>query len=493
MITQTERKYLLDSMKLLLEEYNYKYTTVALNGIIDEWAEKKRGLIEAFKKHPGYVDGKFMIAFQSDYSRDIDKDAIRNFSVWLRRNAMTRIDLAPQEVLDKRCSERYLPAYLWNFLEELQYYTDRCIPSNIVESLNTVIPKARIHAGEKMTRAVNKICTYMNYDTIDGYNKEFAKYADAMTPMVVKRHTVLSINPLDYLTMSFGNSWASCHTIDKENRRNMPNSYQGQYSSGTISYMLDNCSMVMYTVDSSYKGTEYWTQPKINRQMFHYAEDKLVQGRLYPQSNDCNDEAYTPYRNIVQNIMSVIFDFPNLWALRKGADNVCTYINRHHGTNYPDYEHFDKCNISIAKGTTNGNKLTIGELPMCVRCGDRHSLSFQIDCCTVPRCACCGARILDIDDVIEIDGETYCPGCAHYCDECGEYHVGDVTYVPSRGINVCDSCLVQYYVQCEECGRWVRKDNVINDKEKNKKICPRCDKRRRTSYSHTYTIDWDWF
>jgi hypothetical protein len=199
---------------------------------------------------------------------------------------------------------------------------------------------------------MNKLFTYLGYNKHPDYNREFAKYADALNPLVIKRHTILSLNPLDYLTMSFGNSWASCHTIDKENKRNMPNSYQGQYSSGTMSYMLDATSMVFYTVDKSYEGIEYWTQPKINRQMFHYAEDKLVQGRLYPQDNDGCQNEYTGYRNLVQEIIAQVLEVPNLWSLKIGTNAAGRYIYTR-GTHYADYCYYDNCSLSTLKGSEN--------------------------------------------------------------------------------------------------------------------------------------------
>ena len=67
------------SLKELLDEYDYEYTTDALDSIIDEWAKQKAPLIEAFKNHPNYVDGKFMIVFDTNYDREINTDVLYNF------------------------------------------------------------------------------------------------------------------------------------------------------------------------------------------------------------------------------------------------------------------------------------------------------------------------------------------------------------------------------------------------------------------------------
>ena len=230
MITESERKYLLDSMKSLLDKYEYNYTLHALNTIIDTWAEQKEDLIDAFKKHPNYVEGKFLIAFTQDYSREIDFDCINRFRRWIFYDAVQEmVDTLPEDINKQRISEgcSYLPELLYNFFRNLdEYICTRTISDNLAEKLSTFIPQIHPHAGEKTSRVINRICKYLNYNKHPDYNKEFARLADSLSPMTITRHTILSINPLDYLTMSFGNSWSSCHTIYKRNRRGMPNSYE---------------------------------------------------------------------------------------------------------------------------------------------------------------------------------------------------------------------------------------------------------------------------
>ena len=82
-INDEERKALLSDMKGLLDEYDYKYTDEALNKIIDTWATNKAELITAFKKHPNYLQGKFMIVFSHNFSRNVDRDVVRRFKQWL--------------------------------------------------------------------------------------------------------------------------------------------------------------------------------------------------------------------------------------------------------------------------------------------------------------------------------------------------------------------------------------------------------------------------
>lgn len=92
-LTVNERTYLLNSMKNLLDEYDYEYSTDALNSILDEWVFNKSTLIEAFKKHPNYVDGKFLIAFDYNYERGFDNSVFRRFERY--------IDMVIAYVMDK--------------------------------------------------------------------------------------------------------------------------------------------------------------------------------------------------------------------------------------------------------------------------------------------------------------------------------------------------------------------------------------------------------
>ncbi len=462
-MTDNERTTLYRGMVDLLDEYGYNYTEHALNSIIDKWCENKAGLIEAFKNHPNYIDGKFLIAFESDYEREIDNAAIRDFGKWVRDHLISDpscVANVPDEVKNIRAERCWLPYEMFDLIYyHISQLKNRTINEETTNYINRVMPNIKAHNGEKTSRVVNRIFTYLNYNKHPEYNKRYAKYADALTPITIKRHTILSLNPLDYLTMSFGNSWSSCHTIDKQNKRDMPNTYEGQYSSGTMSYLLDGVSMVYYTVDSKYDGNDFFTQPKINRQMYHYGEDKLVQGRLYPQSNDGCDEIYAQYRSVVQDIISTIFNFPNLWI--KKNSGIRDWVDSE-GTHYRDYYNFDECNLTIVKASENDKSITIGHTPICVECGEYHDESECINCCHGIGgyyCADCGEWV-DEDDAYYIDGEYYCRDCVSYCEYCHEYYRNsDVHYISGYG-EVCDSCLEWSFTICDECGDYTHNDDI---------------------------------
>lgn len=480
-ITEEERKTLLNQMKHLLDEYDYEYTDRALNKIINTWANNKKDLIAAFKKHPNYLEGKFMIVFSHDFERVTDRNALDRFKSWVIDGDV--VDYVKEknfmpENMKKEASlygQKY-PTKIFDFLIKIPAYNSQYIDSELADELNEICPEIHAHDGQKTSRVINKLLAYIGISKHPEYNREFAKYADALNPLKITRHTILSVNPLDYLTMSFGNSWASCHTIDKQNKRGMPNSYQGMYSSGTISYMLDSPSMVFYTVDASYNGNDFWNEPKINRQMYHWGENKLIQGRLYPQDNDGCSTGYTAFRAIVQKIMSEIFDFPNFWTVSKGTSESGKYIESE-GTHYRDYDNFANCTLSRPKGNYNENCITVGHAPICIECGYEHDCEDNISCCHHGvKCAACGEYV-DEDEAIYIDGEPYCRDCVFYCDDCGEYYVGEGTYVHnSRGyeICVCEDCRDEYYEYCAECGEFHQRECMNYIESQDEYVCNDC-------------------
>ena len=295
-----------------------------------------------------------------------------------------------------------------------------------VDELNNLTKSfdLRIVSGQKFSRIINKLCHKLGIDKLNEYNKLYAKFSDGINEFDIKRHTIISINPIDYLTMSFGNSWSSCHSIDKMNDRQIEGSFSGSWSGGTLSYMLDSSSVVFYTVDGKYDGTDFELQPKINRCMFHLGEDKLVQGRVYPQTNDSasGQGLYNEIRTIMQKVVSEMFNFDNLWIIKKGT-NECEKVVMSYGVHYKDYVHYNTCNVSYVKPskdkTKNTKMIPVGHGSICPTCGTEHYNSRAIICreCfnNIKKCPHCGRTIRE-NDHIEIDGQVYCSNCAKWCD-----------------------------------------------------------------------------
>lgn len=295
--------------------------------------------------------------------------------------------------------------------------------------------------GQKISKIIRKICCTVGIDKITdvrdmgsytkdmGFNREYAMLTDEINPFTFKKITVISVNPLDYWSMSHGRKWVSCHYVGDND--------DGCYSSGTESYMLDDVSIIYYIIDKDYEGNEYYSQPKERRCVFCIQPDgdMILESRVYPDGRDGGDQTLAgQFRNVMQKIVSDCWDKNNYWSLKKGRQN-CKDLTITNGTHYPDYTYYDDCNVSINKDMTEPRKIRIGHDPICPVCGQYHSTEENIvcnDCNDIHGCYNCGISV-DRDDYIYCeDNDRYycCESCAesddvHYCEDDGMYHDED--------------------------------------------------------------------
>lgn len=317
---------------------------------------------------------------------------------------------------------------------------------------------------EMETRSWYADGVYHEREEDTGWNSKFAKFADGINPYIIKRHTIISTNPVDYLLASNGTNWVSCHHLCREDV-SKSGSYNAMYSGGASGYMLDNSTVVMYMIDEAYDGDKFMFVPKERRCLFHIGEDKMIQGRVYPDGRDGGElGASEQMRIIMQTILANCLHVPNLWKVETGTDAIEPHEVTN-GENYEDYEHYDDCTISFLKGNNSDYvirpvHITIGARAMCPVCGDRHSRRGWVYCSSHDNyynkrdadnasymvkviegsdenriCSACGA-VVHKDDVIHdaSTGKDYCcvecaaeNGC-HYCFNTYDYRSDEHVY-----------------------------------------------------------------
>lgn len=483
-----------------LDNRDYQYTDSAIDEILNEWYKQKQGLLSLLSKHPNWNPERLMIHFDADFSRKLNTQATSNFINWLDNNVSEAFHKRINDMNEyKKWTDCY--HFMVNFCEDATYLPENCnqdiiynyeseanISHNPLTEINELIPELHARVGQKNTRIVNKICSHFGFDKIkkygntvdfatgeeenallDSYDKQFAKYCDALSPIKVTRHTCISLNPIDYLLMSNGNSWRSCHYIgdDADNA--------GCYSSGTISYMLDKHSIIFYTVNANFNGECIESAPKTSRQVFGYNDFQLLQSRLYPQGNDTGaTDTYTDIRNIMQKVVADCLAAPNRW-IKKKVQNVRQGYN---ATCYPDWNcQSALCSTSILRGKENDTlaPIVLGAEPICIECGNRHSYDENINHCDSGYiCSDCGDRVSQ-DDVYWVGDDPYCCNCVTYCGCCGGYERNDdLTWIDSEDRYVCSDCLEYYYTYCDECGEYERNGDVTYIKEYDRNVCDNC-------------------
>lgn len=453
----------------VLNMYDIPWGTSAIDKIIDIWAEDKAPLIELLKHHPNWNEEKCYVAFDQNVKGKPDGEKIYAFI---------------QALIN---TTRFTDA-----LDGLRDYTEQLLTEEMAERIKDSYPEIKgIAAGQKTSRAVNKICKLLGVDKRSNYEREYAKYSDAINPLDQVRHTILSVNPVDYLLSSNGNSWSSCHTLDKHN----PNGYQGCHCSGTMSYLLDGTTMVYYQVDKEYDGNDLEFEPKIIRQLFHYKDGILVQGRLYPQCNDGQNSLYTPIRAQLQKIIADCLVAPNLWR-KKGGTSACSEVIHSEGTHYRDYTCQSECSVSrivkmIPKGRVDNRRMTVGHNIYCTKCGDYHDnegILLCEDCADsygeevgTRRCVACGCRC-DEEDMYLINGDWYCCDCSTYCDCCDERVPNSyINYYDELNMYICDDCRDEKFTTCDCCDDLCRNDDVTWVESTEEYVCDHC---LRTNYTY---------
>ena len=517
------REQLKNEIFEVLEEYDWEPADEGIDALLDEWWEKKgQPMTELFGHHPNYINGKFMIVLDDTvYVRGIDTGKLIELKDYVHEwlcNKYAYVDVCEDNNVEGNwyCTVTSHGYNLHRYTRENLAYIDNVVNAfdivieNLYSKLVTDEMEAKIkaldndfhvHSGQKITKFIGKICREIGVDQSLYYNRRYAIFCDNFSPKEFKRKTVISWNPIDYFLMSNGNSWSSCHTTNKSNHSS---GYGGMYCGGTESYMLDGVSIVFYSIREDYFGEEYEREPKIERCMFHIDPERnfFIQGRVYPQSSDGAGGTYKSVREIMQKLMSEVWNIDNKWILKRGT-SICSNLSESIGLHYKDYQCFPGCNVSFNKSVDDvkqkAKPITIGHNGICITCGSTHRNNDYITCgCCTPdfkeyTCANCGEP-LDEDEAywVESEDEYYCGDCCTYCEICEQYEPNHRIHEINRSY-VCDYCLENNsrFVQCEYCEEWI--DTEWNDAVFTEDGRVFCDEDCAEREDYVYIEDGGWY
>ncbi len=393
---------------------------------LNTWQQKKAPLVQLLRRHPDWVEAEKAIVLRFSEGRGIEPDVVDEI-------AFVMLFLAEATVPANR-----LDAFRDAFNAVVGEYATTLSE----ETLEVVRSRGGIKCatGQKASRIIGSLCRKFGVERHERYNAVFAQIADALNPIQIQRTAILSVHPCDFLEMSNrDNTWSSCHGLSS-----------GSYQMGTLSYMTDDVSMVLYTVDNNVTD-HFYRVPRRSRQMYFFKDNLLFQSRMYPRdANDLMDQ----YRCLVQKVISTCLGVPNLWILKKERSEINTHIESTNGSQqYPDYNYYG--NFSVLKGTQFTGTLRIGAPPTCVACGQRitkRSSNLKCDCENTVVCKDCGETVSAQNAYYE-DGAFRCKKCLHICTVCGRSsHDEMFPAYDARGhlIQACREC---YEASLTACGR----------------------------------------
>lgn len=359
-LSEAELKPIVGVMGSVFEEAHYNYTDEAVTKMAKKWAQNKSKLANILRKADGWDEKNLCVV------RDIT----------VEHQAASRAEEAYRTLIYNIycCAPECTPStrLLADMYSAKSLIADAQSGALSQEGRAWLVAslerhgfnvKFSLNVSAKFSRVINAVLRAVieqAHFACPEYEKWFAAFSDGVKNKPEKLKFVLSIHPADYMRMSFGNSWESCHKLGR-----------GCHQAGTLSYMLDTCSMVGYVVKTECKD-EYWKEGKIFRQMFMYNGAEMLKSRLYPDYN-VNDAIYgTAFADCVAKIL----DIPSDWERVNSA--LTTMTQGKDSSAYPDfsYSYYNTWSLVNPKYRADcafiAKTTPIGEPPMCPMCGETH-------------------------------------------------------------------------------------------------------------------------
>lgn len=436
-------------LETFLTKYGVAYSPEVVTKIEKDAYEAKASLREKFSKHPNWDEKRQAIVMEEEVEIPVDRSLAASIAKNIGYEYNSDVATFVSEVIT------------YNTIRGLVYLGDRGIS---VLNIITNSSYESYHQGMKVTRFLRSLFEHFNINrTFTNFEKEYAKLADAISVRKIKRTFVLSLNLLDFMSMSHGNSWTSCHSVEN----------YGEYHGGCMSYALDNSTAIMYTLEGNVDdNVDLWTIPKVTRQLFMFDDGWMIQSRCYPD-----------YTNAATANMHADFVLPiyeELWGKVEEVEvNTCavnTFCCRYtstYGLHYPDYTYNYNCRLYFRVPRNEVNIISIGHDTPDTVTGELNNRAGQLTCrkTTTPIiydvviCADCGRLInlAETDDYgIMYNGEYYCENCVVRCYECGD----KLPVREARSYDdeyYCESCFDDNFYICDNCGVPVPNDQTYHE------------------------------
>ena len=518
---------IVESVSDVLTDWDVKHNHYGVLDNIKKWALNKQGLYDVMRKSPYWDEETLSIIHKCEASTE-NIDQVSALSAAARCIMYGRT----------RPGDEENAAIVDNLLKITAKFFGTAIAETVSEKsakdVNQLIKEYypgktfKIRAGQKTTRALHRLCVFVGVDKNDaGFKKMFGEFSTNLDTKPKTYNIVISIHPISYLLMSYGKDWSSCHSLNGYASKTLGTCgrpYEHSYRAGTLSYMNDSTSFVVYGLQNvSENKKDILTQPKLWRNMFHvgFNEEKdtdkiigmlMMQSRLYPWGAD--NQLYNVIRSSVSSIMSQCAGI----ASNRIKLNKIRGFYQADTMHYPDYKH-EKHGINVTKFGDMSNilddeygdddALPVGSEVYCLECGNIRSCeadtsSLLCDSCDGGSLTCCwcGDDVCEDVAVVNEHGETYCQECynheyltcpmceqvttryyfsyvgeerwcrdcltdlAFFCDRCQEYH--DLRYVDMYydgkrlEIFVCKNSLSDNEDVCTTCRTVFDKANIID-------------------------------
>jgi hypothetical protein len=207
--------------------------------------------------------------------------------------------------------------------------------------------------GMKMSKFLSELLKSKSFDDA---------IAGVLSNRKINARLAISIDPYDYLTMSLNNyGWESCHKLG-----------EGCYSTGTLSCMIDDSSLIAYKYNGSnsaydYKNYKFEGNSKSWRQCVYFDKNtcSMIFSRQYPTTID---DVAKSIRELLESTVSAYLKKDNYWVIKSDCHDG---YDANSSCLYHDVEN-DKPHKMVVHKQLNSNletKFVVGEDIYCVECG----------------------------------------------------------------------------------------------------------------------------
>lgn len=297
--------------------------------------------------------------------------------------------------------------------------------------------------GMKTIRTIQKVIKATRYPNIDLFEKWRNQVSLVQGKDIIEAKLVLSIHPIDFMTMSDNNcNWSSCMSWSNE----------GCYNAGTLEMMNSNVAVVAYLESNSEyalrlneTGEVYPIPNKSWRSLVFIHKKIILCGKSYPyfKQHLC-DEVISFARETVKENLNWNYTF--LFQRYQDMNNI---EGNYYLRDWFDPYHDTSREHHTITFYTNGmyNDIIEAKYPHYYCCRNYVKEPLKICLSGPATCICCGERLFDNDrnEICSYDdlGHTkICYDCQskHRCRVCGKIRY-DMKYHTFAGNYCSDECI----------------------------------------------------
>ena len=337
-----------------------------------------------------------------------------------------------------------------------------------ISSLNKIDPyhcesfKCTIKNGMKTIKTITKVLQATHYPNIEKFEKWKNTVNKISAIQEAKTNLVISIHPLDYMTMSDNNcGWRSCMSWKNE----------GCYRAGTLEMMNSNVAVIAYlesfspfTINLS-ENEIYNLSNKSWRSLFYVHKDFILSGKSYPYGNDnLTLEILKHISNLVKENLNWNYQFKNQKYLDTQYIKNNFWLRDSFDTNYDKKKKHHSILVY-----TNGMYNDIVEDPTTnYYCYRNYVNNSKKICLSGPAtCICCGEIIRnprDIYDYEELGRILVCDTCYRHrkCKVCGKTKYEILKF---HDFTFCSKECAKDLIYFPDCDNILSKENLISEKK----------------------------